>query len=84
MSATVWNHSESSEHLLTISKTCITLIDRIWKLSSAILSSQGSTAADNEIARIYDMLEDTIEEGQQDTVHIDLLSNCWRAIKESR
>jgi hypothetical protein len=69
------------------SKRLISLIQRIWQLSRPILSSEGSSAADHEIARIYEMLaqeggEDMTTE--QDAVHIDLLSNAWRAVKESR
>lgn len=30
------------------------------------------------------MMEDDIDEGAQDTGYVNLLSNCWRAIKESR
>lgn len=79
-----WDHSKASANLEAISKRCIALVNRIWDLSKQILSSEGSNTADHEIARIYDMLEEDVQEEDQDTVHINLLSNCWRAIKESR
>jgi hypothetical protein len=84
ISASTWDHTKSFDALLEICKTSANLVERIWNLSRSILSSEGSQTADHEIARIYEMLEDEIEDNDQDKVHIDLLSNCWRAIKESR
>ena len=84
LSASTWDHTKSFAALLEICKTSANLVERIWNLSRSILSSEGSQTADHEIARIYEMLEDDIEDNDQDKVHIDLLSNCWRAIKESR
>lgn len=88
ISSTPWksSSSESLSQLKAVSHRAVKLVHRIWGLSRVILSSEGSSAADHEIARIYDILKEggeDIAEDSHDTAHINLLSNCWRAVKEA-
>lgn len=75
-----------------LTKRIFKSVEQIWDICRPIIATQQGDDNQHEIAGAYDVMEETIDETEQvstgdinkaDNVHLTILSNCWRAIKEA-
>lgn len=86
-----WDLSIISIDCSDVVKRILHIVEQIWDVCRPIISTQQGDNHKHEISGAYDVLEGIEDEGEGeeeendgDDVHLTILSNCWRAIKEAR
>lgn len=91
--ASSWQISDELINCPDVIKRISVSVEKIWELCRPIISTQQGDNHKHEISGAFDVLDGNGDDGEgeaagdgdnQDDVHITILSNCWRAIKEAR
>lgn len=68
-------------------------VEHIWDICRPIIATQQGDDNEHEIAGAFEALEGNVdgsehvqesESNKANNIHLTILSNCWRAIKEAR
>ena len=87
-----WQISDEFINFPDVIKRISFSVEQIWELCRPIISTQQGDDHKHEISGAFDVLDGNGDDGEEaavdgddhDDVHITILSNCWRAIKEAR
>lgn len=88
-----WTEPAPNTDYTDITRRIVKSVQQIWDICRPIIATQQGDDNEHEIAGAYEVLEgnrDELEQVQEsdtnkaDNIHLTILSNCWRAIKEAR